>query len=163
MEVLRNGKFSFPLLGLRKGLRKSKNNKKNSHSLLTCDGVFINEGMLESLETLTRISIAEITDGFPYPQIFVETNFIIVCGAKTVYEYDSVAGTLELKYTAAITASTWTLVSFHDYVYMSNGNVSIVRDAETRDWSESEDIPTAMAVCNYNGQVIIGAPDAGYE
>lgn len=163
MEVLRNGKFSLPLLGLNQGLRKVQNNKKNSHDLLVADGVFVNDGMLESLETITRLATTEITDAFPYPQIFVETNLIIICGEKTIYEYDSSTETLSLKHTVSSAASTWTLVSFHDYVYLSNGNVSVVRDAETKEWSETTDIPTAMAVCNYNGQVIIGAPDAGYE
>ena len=42
---------------------------------------------------------------------------------------------------------------------MSNGKVAVIRDAGSYVYATSTIQPTATAICNYNGQVIIGAPD----
>jgi len=159
MEVLRNGKFSLPIssTSLSKGLRKSKVNLVNNHSLLTCSGMFGKEGVLQRIPAMIRSF--ELTTSFPYPQVFVETNLVIVCTGTDIYEYINEALVLKLTVTEA---STWSLVSFHDFVYISNGKVAVIRNPESDVYSITEDVPTAMAICNYKGQIIIGAPDAGY-
>jgi len=53
---------------------------------------------------------------------------------------------------------TWAAVDFYDYIYMSNGAVAVVRDPNTGTFSTTTDQPTAVAICNYNGQVMIGSP-----
>ena len=58
--------------------------------------------------------------------------------------------------------STWTALDFSSYVYLSNGKVAVVRDALDKTYSETTELPTCMAACNFNGQVIIGATDVGY-
>jgi hypothetical protein len=98
-----------------------------------------------------------ITDAFPYPQIFVLTNLIIVCSQTKIYEW--VAGALVLKLTVAA-GSTWTAVDFFDYVYMSNGKVAVVRDSISKVYSTVTTLPTASSICNFQGQVLVGAPDA---
>jgi hypothetical protein len=42
---------------------------------------------------------------------------------------------------------------------MSNGKIVVIRSAGDFTYSLSSILPSAMAICNYNGQVIIGAPD----
>lgn len=160
MEVLRNGKFSLPISSerLSKGLRKTEKIVNNSYSLSTCSGVIGKEGKLSKLSDLIRSF--DISTSFPYPQIFVETNIIIVCTQTQIYEV--VEDNPELRLTVA-GGSTWSLVSSHDFIYMSNGIVSVIRDPNSHVFSESDDLPTAHCMCNYNGQIIIGAPDAGYE
>ena len=96
-----------------------------------------------------------IADGFPYPQIFVFTNCIIVCGSTKIYEL--IAGALELMLTVDV-GITWSAVDFYDYVYMSNGQVAVERSATDGTYSVS-DLPIASAIVNFNGQVMIGAPD----
>ena len=54
----------------------------------------------------------------------------------------------------------WKAVDFFDYVYLSNREVAVVRDAGSKVYSETTELPTATAICNFNGQVIIGAPDS---
>lgn len=159
MEILRNGKFSLPIRSadLKKGLRKLKTNLVNEHSLIECNGAVGIEGVLQKLQDLVRTY--ELDSEFPFPQIFVETNLILVCTRNYIYEVQS--GNLILKYSAN-SGSTWSLISSHDFVYMSNGVVSIIRDPVTKKYSAAN-VPTAMAICNYNGQIIIGAPDAGYN
>lgn len=95
-----------------------------------------------------------IDDGFPYPCQFVFTNHIIICGATDIFEF--AAGILEWKLTVTA-GSTWRALDFIEFVYMSNGVVSVTRDPSTKIYSIS-DQPVASAMCNYNGQAIIGAP-----
>ena len=160
MEVLRNGKFSLPILSsnLSKGLRKESSNTVNEHALISCSGMVGKNGVLQRLVSLVRSFDIDYT--FPYPQIFVETNITILCTQTEIYEI--IDNNPELKLTVS-GGSTWTLVSSHDFVYLSNGVVSVVRNPESKVFSITTDVPTSMAVCNYNGQIIIGAPDAGYE
>lgn len=140
---------------LMKGLRPSKRTPRNSGYLVTCDGAVGRDGVLQSLEELTRLATTAIDDGFPYPQIFVFTNIIIVCGETKIYEW--VAGALSLKITVDA-GDLWSAVDFYDYVYMSNSKVSVIRSGEDNVYVES-DLPLASGICNYNGQVMIGSPD----
>lgn len=98
--------------------------------------------------------LKRITFAFPYPQIFVFDRMIIVCGETTIYEWVSSALVSKLTVTAG---TTWRALQFSDFVYMSNGKVSVTRDPQTKAYSLS-DQPVASALCNYGGQVIIGAP-----
>ncbi|MBW2570357.1 MAG: hypothetical protein JRE47_13595, partial [Deltaproteobacteria bacterium] len=95
-----------------------------------------------------------IDDGFPYPCQFVFTNFTIVCGETDIFELES--GVLKWKLTVTA-GTTWRALDFHEFVYMSNGKVSVTRDPSTKEYAIS-DQPVASAMADYNGQVIIGAP-----
>lgn len=159
ITVVKGGKFTFNIKTeqLSKGLRKTKRNTRNDDSLVTCSGFVGKDGVLQALESLTRMATSTITDGFPFPQIFVFTNVIIVCGLKKIYEWDGTS--LDLKYTAAEAGGTWSAVDFFNYIYMSNGKIAVTKDAGSRVYSLSATQPTATAICNYNGQIVIGAPD----
>jgi hypothetical protein len=158
LTVVKGGKFTFTIgtKHLAQGLRPTVSKARNSDFLVENKGAVGIDGVLQSLEAVARLSTAMITDGFPFPQIFVFTNVIIVCGLKKIYEWNG--ATLDLKYTASVAGGTWSAVDFYDYVYMSNGNISVVRDAGSYVYALSTQ-PHATAMCNYNGQIIIGAPD----
>ena len=141
---------------LAKGLRPSKRVPRNSRFLVECVGCVGRDGTLQVIDELTRIATTAITDAFPYPQIFVFTNMIIVCSQTVIYEW--VAGALVSKLTVTA-GSTWSAVSFYEYVYLSNGVVAVVRDAISKTYSIVTSLPTASAICDFNGQCIIGAPD----
>lgn len=157
--VVKGGKFTFTIssLELSKGLRPSKRMPRNNEHLVECVGAVGQDGTLETLDELTRIATTTITDGFPFPQLFVLTNMVIVCGLKKIYEW--VRNALVLKYTASAPGSIWSCVDFYDYVYMSNGIDAVIRDAGSKVYSLSSTLPTALSMCNYNGQVMIGSPD----
>ncbi|MCP3684331.1 MAG: hypothetical protein GY861_16760 [bacterium] len=159
MATSRNGKFSFVLGAdvLSKGLRKEENNPVNAHTLISCAGMIGKNGVLQKITDLTRT--VELSVSFPYPQIFVETSLIIVCTDTKIYTYADDALTLEL---TVLAGSTWSLISSHDYIYMSNGRVSVIRNPEEKVFAEDSTVPTAMAMFNFNGQVIIGSPNGGY-
>lgn len=159
MDIDRYGHFSLTIGAdkLSRGLRPSKRSPRNAGFLVTSEGAVGRDGVLQSLDELTRMATSTITDGFPFPQIFVFTNMIIVCGVKKIYEW--VSGSLVLKYTASAAGGTWDAVDFYDYIYMSNGKIAVIRDAGSKVYSLSATQPHATAMCNYNGQVLIGAPD----
>ena len=153
--------FSFTIESkhLSRGLRPSKRNPRNSQFLVECAGAVGRDGVLQCLDEITRLATTAITDGFPYPQIFVFTNMIIICGQTKIYEWVSGALVEKLTVTAG---STWSAVDFYDYVYLSNSKVAVIRNAADKTYSITTDLPICMAVCNFKGQVIIGAPDVEY-
>lgn len=153
--------FSFTIESkdLSRGLRPSKRNPRNSRFLVECACAVGRDGVLSALDEITRLATSAITDGFPYPQIFVFTNMIIICGQTKIYEWVSGALVEKLAVTAG---STWTALDFFSYIYLSNGKVAVVRNALDKTYSETTDLPTCMSACNFKGQVIIGAPDVGY-
>ena len=143
---------------LTRGLRPSKRAPRDSKFLVESKGAIGQDGVLCAIDQLTRTATAEVTDAFPFPQLFVFTNLIIVCGRLKIYELTS--GSLSLKYTATTGGSTWTAVDFYNYVYLSNGREAVTRNPDTGVYSLSSTLPKAMSLCNFNGQVIVGAPDA---
>lgn len=160
ISVAQGGKFTFTVKAkeLAQGLRPAKQNPRDNDFLIVCAGAVGKDGALQVLNNLTRVVTSVITDDFPFPQIFTLTNLTIVCGLKNIYEWDGT--TLSLKYTTSEddTGGVWSVVDFYDYVYMSNGKIAIVRIASDYSYAVS-DLPSASAICNYNGQVIIGAPN----
>jgi hypothetical protein len=159
ISVAQGGKFTFTIKakGLSQGLRTTKRNPRDSDFLTTCIGAVGRDGTLQVIDAFERLATDDITDGFPFPQIFVFTNIIIVCGLKKIYEWNGTS--LDLKYTAADAGGVWSAVDFYDYVYMSNGKIAVIRDAGSYVYDIALTQPFASAICNYNGQVIIGAPD----
>lgn len=157
--VVRGGKFTFTIgaLQLSKGLRPSKRKVRNSDFLTTCQGMVGREGTLAAIDQLTRIATTTITDGFPFPQIFVFTNLIIVCGLKKIYEWNG--SSLSLKYTASAAGGSWSAVDFFEYVYLTNGKIAVVRSATSKAYSLSSTLPHGTAACNFNGQVLLGSTD----
>lgn len=143
---------------LSKGLRPSRRMPRDSKYLIESKGAVGREGVLVAIDELARMATTEITDGFPYPQIFVFTNVMIVCGSTKIYE--RVGTTLVLKLTVAANL-VWSAVDFYDYIYMSNGKVAVVRDSGTGGYTVTTDLPAANSMLNYNGQVIIGTPVQG--
>jgi hypothetical protein len=141
---------------LSKCLRPSKRMPRNSGYLIECQGCVGKDGVLQVLDELSRLSTTAITDTFPFPQIFVFTNLIIVCSSTVIYEW--VAGALVEKLTV-VGGSLWTAVDFYDFVYMSNGNVAVLRDPGSKEYSVTTEQPKAMALCNFNGQALAGACD----
>lgn len=161
MEVLRDGTFSnlISAEALARGLRPSKRSPRNAQYLVECEGAVGLDGVLQVIDELENNRVdtsVEITDNFPYPQIFVFTNVIIVCDETNIYEYDG--ATLTLVHGPVASGQLWTAVDFYDFIYMSNGSVAVLRDPNTGTYSTTTDQPTAFAICNFNGQVMIGTP-----
>ena len=141
-------KFSIKVKNLEKGLRPSEYNVRDNGFLTTCSGMVGRDEVLQAMDLLPRL---DITDTFPYPQIFDFTVMTIICSETDIYEW--VDGALVLKLTVA-GGLTWRAVDFNDFIYMSNGVVAITRDPRTKVYSIAAQ-PITTAICNYNGQVIV--------
>lgn len=72
---------------LSRGLRPSKRMPRDSGFLVECAGAVGRDGVLQVLSQVSRLATTEITDGFPFPQIFVLKKLILVCGLAKIYEY----------------------------------------------------------------------------
>lgn len=158
MEVSRGGKFSHTIgsAQLSVGLRRSKRNPRNSGFMSDCQGAVGRDKVLQILDELTRLDTDIITDSFPYPQLFVFINMIIICGETKIYEWSNGALVEKLTVTAGL---SWSAVDFFNYIYLSNRSVAVIRDAMNGTYSLSSDLPACSTMCNFNGQVIIGAPE----
>jgi len=160
VPVLPTGSFNFtiPTQDLAKGLRWTRRNPRNEKFLTECNGAVGINNVLRTLKDLNLSHLIDstiVTDNFPYPQLFVFTNMILVCSETTIYEYTHLSpGTLTSKITVD-PGILWSAVDYHDYIYMSNCTVAVVRHAEDGSWEEVTNLPAARAMCNYNGQVVI--------
>jgi hypothetical protein len=152
----RNFSITVDTETLAKGLRATSKVPRNSCFLVKCDGAVGQDGILQRLEELEIMDTSELVgEVFPFPQIFVFTNQTIVCGRTKIYEIEN--NVLVHKITVQ-GGTTWSAIDLYDYVYLSNGVAAVVREAGAGNYSLSN-LPTATAICNYNGQVIIGAPN----
>ena len=160
MDILKDGSFSFkiPAAELSRGLRPSRHSPRNTKFLAESNGAIGIDGVLQSISDLNEalVDTGAITDGFPYPQIFVFTNMTVVCGETDIYEL--VAGALVHQLNVAA-GFTWYAVDFYNFLYLSNGRVAVIRDLGGT-YAITTDLPIASGICNFNGQVMIGSPDA---
>jgi hypothetical protein len=158
MEVLRDGTFVYNLNAeeLSRGLRVSKRSPRNTKFLVECVGAVGLDRVLQVIDDLenNRIDTSVIADAFPYPQVFVLTNMIIVCGKTVIYEY--LGGSLTSKLAGITTGQLWSVVDYYNFVYMSNGVVSVLRDSGSGAYALTTVQPVATAIGDFNGQVVIG-------
>lgn len=161
MPILQTGTFSFiiPSDALAKGLRPSQHSPRNVKYLTQCEGAV---GIDNVLQTLSNLELNRIVSAllagvtFPYPQIFICTNTIVIFTSDTIYEY--VGGVLTSKLAGLTVGTLWSLVDFHDYLYASNGKQAVIRRASDQVWAITTSLPIAGAMADYNGQVFVGSP-----
>lgn len=142
---------------INKGLAH-KNNKRNQPFLTECIGAVPYEGALRAIEAFTRIDTSSMSGVlFPYPQLFILSRFIILCTRNTIYEYDSVSGLIS-KLSGLTPGTTWDIVDFRTYIYLTNGQQAVTRDSLTGVYAIDTTVPFGACVCNYNGQILLGGP-----
>ncbi len=153
--------FTFTITSdqLSKGLRPSKRVNRDSKYLVESAGAVGRDGTLVAIDELTRLATTEITDSFPFPQIFVFTNTVIVCSLLSIYEWMGDALHFELSIPSSLAGGPWTAVDFYDYIYLSNGDAVVIKNAGSNVYELSTVLPHSTCACNFNGQVIIGAPN----
>jgi len=158
MHITKDGSFTFNIDAedLSKGLRPSVHSPRNKKYLTECIGAIGYEGALQAIEDISNLIIdtSLITDPFPYPQIFIGTTHIVVCGQTDIYELVGTSLVHKLTVEAGI---RWSAIDFYNYIYLSNGKVSVTRDALSGAYLLST-LPIASTICDFNGQVVIGAP-----
>jgi hypothetical protein len=165
MPTAGDGTFSFTIgtKDLARGLRPSKSSPRNEKFLVKSAGAIGLDNVLQSLKDLNidRLDFTGITTlTFPYPQLFQLSCTMLVCTIDNIYELVGTTWTNVISLLAPQAGDPWTVVEFYNYIYMSNGVVSIVKHPEDLTWKLVTDLPTFSGICNYNGQVMICAPDS---
>lgn len=165
--------FEYTIDNIGKGLRPSSHNPRNSPFLVESIGAFPYDGVLQSVAQLLRVDTSALICSFPYPQIFVLSDYIIVCTQTAIVELTDIGvidgwgdapwgefpwGSTLL--TGLTAGWPWVCVDFKLFIYLTNGKIAIIRDTETGAWTiNPENIPFGTALCNYNGQVLVGSPN----
>jgi len=156
-EALRNGKFTqtWQTSDLMRGLRKDSATSRDSYEMSDLSGLVGFDGAFKAIPgTTVKADLDGSSPTFPFPQVFVLSRLLLYCTSTKIYEMSPADYSLTLVHTV-VAGSAWKVVDFFEYLYMSNGALAVVRSAAGV-WSTSSDLPTAYAMCNYNGQVLVG-------
>ncbi|RLC21491.1 MAG: hypothetical protein DRH93_11680 [Deltaproteobacteria bacterium] len=135
------------------GLRKEKKQPKNTFDKVELTGMITQEGMLRTNPVHTRIDTSIITDGFPYPQLFVLNKVVIICGRTDIYEWNGTALIHKINVTGGM---IWKVMESFNFIYLTNGEVSVKRDPWNKYYTLDDEV-ISHALCNYNGQVLAGS------
>lgn len=159
----RDGTFSITISSeeLAKGLRPTKSAPRDSRLLSKGVGAVGLDNVLQTLDdlNLNRMDMTGVTTlTFPYPQLFLFTCAVILCTKENVYELSGSAWTNKFALSAGQQGIPWSALDFFGFAYMSNGKISLTRDPGTLAWSLST-LPIFSGACNFNGQIMLGAPD----
>jgi hypothetical protein len=139
-----------------KGL-SPKNNKRNNNPYLTeSKGAFPYQDALQSIEQITQLNTSSLGCTFPYPQLIITSNVILVCTPTAIYEV--IGNSLILKIQDLTAGLTWSVIDSKEYLYLTNGYISVERNPFTKEYATNTNIPAGSALCNYNGQVIVAYP-----
>lgn len=148
--------FTYPITKHLQGLAPVRNVRNNPY-LIEAIGAVPYEGVLEAVEQFSRIDTSALTTSFPYPQLFVLSDVIVVCNQTAIYELSS--STLTLKISGLTAGVTWSLVDFKTFLYFTNGKIAVKKDSQTNLYSIDSSLPFGTALCNFNGQVFLGSPN----
>jgi hypothetical protein len=161
-KILPNGIFTFhvPSEVMSKGLRPSSKNQRNSSLLIKSSGMVGIDGTLSVLEKMFMSDAFKdaliIKDDFPFPQLFRVDRVVVVCNRESIVEVGT-GNVLTHKIDVA-SGGKWGISSSGRYAYLSNGVVAVVRDPYTGHYALSDDLFKTFAICNFNGQTIVGTP-----
>ena len=156
--VARGGKFTFTIEPKEfvRGLRPTKRTPRNSGFLITCEGAVGRDGTLQALDTITRIDTTELGAlSFPYPQLFIFSNVIIVCISTAIYE--SLDGDLVTMLDSLTPGVPWSAMDFGDFIYLTNGQVAVTKRGGV--YAIDSTVPYGTCACNYLGQALLGGID----
>jgi hypothetical protein len=141
--------------GLRKGLRASKNNPRNSQGLVECFNLKPSEGRLEGYEPITNPFTGVVAD-WPFPQVFIGQDVRVLATATQIYELSN--WTLGSAKLTVSEDERWDFIDFGSYLILTNGTKLCIRD-HAGAWTSNDStntIPRFSTGCNFNGQVVGG-------
>lgn len=164
-----------------RGLNNKKSPRLNDPGFHHCNGCYPYQERLESLDPMVFIDASGLDCTFPYPQLFVLQEVIIVASASVICEYtptmgagpyslipgvggmapgDAIGGggTFNEMLTGLPVGSTWEVLDYGPFVALTNGVVTVTRDPIAGSYSVSQVMPASYACGDYNGQAVIGSP-----
>jgi len=155
--------FKYPLTSFIKRGLALNNNSRNNPMLIQSVGAIPYEKQLQAIEQFTAIDVSSILNiSHPFPQVFITSDFILICSIAAIFEYDG--SSLTLKAAGVQAWGLWSVLDFKTYIYITNGAIALTRDPDTGIYSQitpSETLTYASCVCNFNGQILMGSPEGG--
>lgn len=134
-----------------------KNNPRNNPLLVDSTGMFVNSGALESVEEFTRMTLPSGESfTFPYPQLFVLSDFIVLCNEDKIWEWGGSSWILKRKWLTP--GTTWTCVDRKNYLIFSNMQVTVTRNPISGVYDIDTDLPYG-SYGDFNGQLCVGSPN----
>ena len=144
---------------INKGLAP-KNNPINNPLLITSIGAYPYNDILQAIEEFTILDTSAISNiSFPFPQLLILDECVLVCTATDIYEY--LNNTFILRLSGLPVGNLWEVVDFKSFIYLTNGQCAVTRNPTTTVFILDLTKPFGSAVCNYNGQVLLGGPNTG--
>ena len=116
--------FTIEAKKLALGLRPDAETPRDTGFLVECVGSVGQDEILSALDEISRMNLSGFY--FPYPQVFVLKNMILVCDSSHIYEW--INSSLVLKFTSSLSGHRWHLVDYGEFLYLSNSKVAITRD-----------------------------------
>ena len=142
-----------------KGLEPTKHGLRNVMGyLISCVGAVPYQQVLQSIQSFTSIDITSLgAVVFPYPQLFVLQDVMVVCNSTAIYEFNGT--TLTLKKDGLTPGVLWSCADYHNYLLFTNGQVTVKKDPSTGLYSVDSSVPFGTNFCDYNGQLFVCAPN----
>lgn len=127
--------------------------KRNAGGLVEAYNCKAGKDGIEEYESITNPFVGLPTVVWPYPQVFKTWNGIYVATQTAIYKADSSYVCTSL-ISGLPTGNLWELADFMVFQVWTNGTCTVVRDAETGEFSVYPMEFPIETVCNYNGQLI---------
>lgn len=154
---------------LQGGLAQNKN-LRNQPFLVESYGAVPFEKALVSVKEFDQIDISSLgTLTFPYPQLFVFSDVIVVCTPTDIYEYEN--NVLTHKIGPVTEGIPWSALDFKTYLFLTNGQVAVEKSPYAGQeyyvnalkqnvvMGLEEALPFAACACDFNGRVFLGSPN----
>lgn len=138
--------------GLRKGLRTDIDNPRNNEFLVDALNMRCMPSGIRPSVLPTRI-LSDLVS-WPYPQIFIGSDYRIVATEDTIYEADS-DWNLTAKATV-IAGDRWDFIDFGLYFVLTNGTQMVTSLRGSYSVLDSVGGPRFSTGCNFKGQIIAG-------
>lgn len=152
--------FVVELSEIVKGLRQKERSPNNIPTLTEISGIYPREGLLASLPEPVQIALTDLPEQtFPFPQLFKLTNLTLVCGENSIWEFNETNNSFAEVLANIPGNHTWSVIDFVEWIYLTNGKVAVVRNAGSKQYEVVTELPFGSCLCNYNGQILIGAPN----
>lgn len=133
-----------------------KNNPRNYPMLVDSTGMFV-DSALESVEQFTRMTMPDgASFTFPYPQLFVLSDYIILCNNNQIWEWGGSSWTSKIS--GLTPGTTWTCVDRKNYLIFSNMQVTVIRNGRSGEYELNSTLPFG-SYGDFNGQLCVGSPN----
>lgn len=126
-------------------------------------------GLKNNLEGLIDLlsldqNILQKQSNFPYPQLFVLTDLVLLCYPGEIYEVNNPQRPEQFYkvFETPKVAKPWTVADFGTYLVLSNGACRVQKDPSTKAYTEilnDPRFPNAEVFAAFNGQCLAGGID----